>query len=209
MQVILIQDVDTLGQANESVKVKNGYARNYLIPQKLAVEASPSNLKQLEEKMKVKAKKESAMLAQVKQVIAALQSGPVKIGAKTGTSGKIFGSVTALQISRAIKNQKGYEIDRKRITIVDEVKELGTYKSSIDFGSGNVAEMEFEVVGVYGDRRVSEIDEKFDPLAFGVSGEIQQGMFVECKLLKNALQPRVGCIGHRKIVMGVEPMRSG
>ena len=56
MQVILIQDVDTLGQANESVKVKNGYARNYLIPQKLAVEASPSNLKQLEEKMKVKAK---------------------------------------------------------------------------------------------------------------------------------------------------------
>ena len=147
MQVILIQDVDTLGQANEAVKVKNGYARNYLIPRKLAVEANPSNLKQLEEKLKVKAKKEAAMLAQVKQVIAALQDGSVKIGAKTGTSGKIFGSVTALQIARAIKDQKGYEIDRKRITIVDEVKELGTYKSSIDFGGGNVAEMEFEVVG--------------------------------------------------------------
>ena len=147
MQVILIQDVDTLGQANEAVKVKNGYARNYLIPQKLAVEASPSNLKQLEEKLKVKAKKEAAMLAQVKQVIAALQSSPVKIGAKTGTSGKIFGSVTSLQIARAIRDQKGYEIDRKRINIVDEVKELGTYKASIDLGSGNVAEMEFEVVG--------------------------------------------------------------
>ena len=147
MQVILIQDVDTLGQANEAVKVKNGYARNYLIPQKLAVEASPSNLKQLEEKLKVKAKKEAAMLAQVKQVIAALQSSPVKIGAKTGTSGKIFGSVTSLQIARAIKDQKGYEIDRKRISIVDEVKELGTYKASVDFGSGNVAELEFEVVG--------------------------------------------------------------
>jgi len=147
MQVILIQDVDTLGQANESVKVKNGYARNYLIPQKLAVEASPSNLKQLEEKLKVKAKKEAAMLAQVKQVIAALQESPVKIGAKTGTSGKIFGSVTSLQIARAIRDQKGYEIDRKRINIVDEVKELGTYKASIDLGSGNVAEMEFEVVG--------------------------------------------------------------
>jgi len=147
MQVILIQDVDTLGQANEAVKVKNGYARNYLIPQKLAVEASPSNLKQLEEKLKVKAKKEAAMLAQVKQVIAALQESPVKIGAKTGTSGKIFGSVTSLQIARAIRDQKGYEIDRKRINIVDEVKELGTYKASIDLGSGNVAEMEFEVVG--------------------------------------------------------------
>ena len=147
MQVILIQDVDTLGQANESVKVKNGYARNYLIPQKLAVEASPSNLKQLEEKLKVKAKKEAAMLAQVKQVISALQDGAVKIGAKTGTSGKIFGSVTSLQIARAIKDQKGYEIDRKRITIVDEVKELGSYKASVDFGSGNVAEVEFEVIG--------------------------------------------------------------
>jgi len=147
MQVILIQDVDTLGQANEAVKVKNGYARNYLIPQKLAVEASPSNLKQLEEKLKVKAKKEAAMLAQVKQVIAALQESPVKIGAKTGTSGKIFGSVTSLQIARAIRDQKGYDIDRKRINIVDEVKELGTYKASIDLGSGNVAEMEFEVVG--------------------------------------------------------------
>jgi len=147
MNVILIQDVDTLGQANESVKVKNGYARNYLIPHKLAVEANPSNQKQLEERLKVKAKKEAGMLAQVKQVIAALQSGPVKIGAKTGTSGKIFGSVTSLQIARAIKDQKGYEIDRKRISIVDEVKELGTYKASVDFGSGNVAELEFEVVG--------------------------------------------------------------
>jgi large subunit ribosomal protein L9 len=147
MQVILIQDVDTLGQANETVKVKNGYARNYLIPRKLAVEANPSNHKQLEERLKVKAKKEAAMLAQVKQVITALQNGAVKIGAKTGTSGKIFGSVTPLQIARAIKDQKGYEIDRKRITIVDEVKELGTYKASIDFGNGNVAELEFEVVG--------------------------------------------------------------
>jgi large subunit ribosomal protein L9 len=147
MQVILIQDVDTLGQANETVKVKNGYARNYLIPRKLAVEANPSNQKQLEERLKVKAKKEAAMLAQVKQVIAALQESPVKIGAKTGTSGKIFGSVTALQIARAIKDQKGYEIDRKRISIVDDVKELGTYKASIDFGGSNVAEMEFEVVG--------------------------------------------------------------
>ena len=147
MQVILIQDVDTLGQANEAVKVKNGYARNYLIPRKLAVEANPSNLKQLEEKLKVKAKKEAAMLAQVKQVITALQSGPVKIGAKTGTSGKIFGSVTALQISRAIREQKGYEIDRKKISITDEVKEIGTYKAHIDFGNGKNADVDFEVVG--------------------------------------------------------------
>lgn len=146
MQVILIQDIDTLGQANELVKVKNGYARNYLIPQKIAVEASPSNLKQLEERLKVKSKKEAAMLAEITKVIDVLKASPVKIGAKTGTSGKIFGSVTALQIARAIRDQKGYEIDRKRITINDEVKELGSYKATINFSNNNVAEVEFEVV---------------------------------------------------------------
>jgi large subunit ribosomal protein L9 len=147
MEVILIQDVDNLGGRNELVKVKNGYARNYLIPQKFAVEASPTNLKQLAEKVKVQTKKESAMLAQINSVIAVLKESPIKLGAKTGTSGKIFGSVTSLQIARAIRDQKGHEIDRKRITIVDEVKELGTYKASIDFGNSNVTEIEFEVVG--------------------------------------------------------------
>ncbi len=146
MQVILIQDVDNLGGKNELVTVKNGYARNYLIPQKFAVEASPSNLKQLEEKLKVKAKKEAAMLAEINKVVEVLKSSPVKVGAKTGTSGKIFGAVTSLQIARAIRDQKGYEIDRKRINIVDDVKELGSYKATIDFGNGNNTEIEFEVV---------------------------------------------------------------
>lgn len=147
MQVILIQDVDNLGAANELVTVKNGYARNYLIPQKFAVEANSSNLKQLEEKLKVKAKKEAAMLAEINKVTEALKASPVKLTAKTGTTGKIFGSITSLQLARAIREQKGYDIDRKRIAIVDEVKELGTHKATIDFGNGNVTEIEFEVVG--------------------------------------------------------------
>jgi len=147
MQVILIKDVDNLGGANELVTVKNGYARNYLIPQKYAVEANPSNLKQLQERQKVAKKKEDKMLAEIKSVISALQASPVKLTAKTGTSGKIFGSITSLQIARAIRDQKGYEIDRKRISIVDEVKELGAHKASIDFGNGNVTEIDFEVVG--------------------------------------------------------------
>ena len=147
MQVILLQDVDHLGAANEMVNVKNGYARNYLIPRKFAVEASQNNRKQLEERMKVQGKKEAAMLAEINNVIGVLKESPLKIGAKTGTSGKIFGSVTPLQVSRAIRDQKGYQIDRKRITIVDDVKELGTYKANIDFGNGNGTEIEFEVVG--------------------------------------------------------------
>jgi large subunit ribosomal protein L9 len=146
MEVILIQDVDNLGGKNELVKVKNGYARNYLIPQGFALEASPSNRKQLEERHKVARKKEAQMLAQFNSVVAKLAEAPLRVGAKTGTSGKIFGSVTALQLSRAIRDQKGYEIDRKKIHISDEVKELGTYKASIDFGNGQHADVDFEVV---------------------------------------------------------------
>ena len=147
MEIILIQDVDHLGAKNEVVKVKNGYARNYLFPRQLAVEYSPSNRKQLEERMKQVKKKEDKMLAEVNSVIEKLKEAPLKLGAKTGTSGKIFGSVTALQISRAIRDQKGYEIDRRKIQIAEEVKELGSYKASIDFGNGQHADVDFEVVG--------------------------------------------------------------
>jgi len=147
MDVILIKDVDNLGAAHEVVKVRNGYARNFLIPQKFALEASPSNLKQLEEKRKQIKKKEDLMMAAINEVIAKLNEGPVKLGAKTGTSGKIFGSVTSLQLSRAIREQRGYDIDRRKITIIDEVKELGTYKASIDFGNGHSTELSFEVTG--------------------------------------------------------------
>ena len=145
MQVILIQDVNNLGGANELVTVKNGYARNFLIPGKFAVEASPSNMKQLAEKQKQLVKKEEKLLAEINSVISVLQASPLKIGAKTGTSGKIFGSVTSVQIARAIKEQRGYEIDRRRITILDDVKELGNYKAKIDFGKGQEIEVEFEV----------------------------------------------------------------
>jgi large subunit ribosomal protein L9 len=146
MEIILVQDVDNLGAAHERVQVKNGYARNYLIPRKLAIEANPSNLKQLEERLKQKKKKEEKLLAEVNKVIETLKSSPLKIGAKTGTSGKIFGSVTSVQLARAIRDQKGYEIDRRRIHILDEVKELGNFKAKVDFGNGNEAEVEFEVV---------------------------------------------------------------
>lgn len=146
MEIILIQDVDNLGAAHEKVSVKNGYARNFLIPRKLAVEANPANLKQLEERMKQLKKKEDKLMAEVNKVIEVLKASPLKIGAKSGTSGKIFGSVTSVQIGRAIRDQKGYEIDRRRIHIVDDVKELGTYKAKVDFGNGNETEVEFEVV---------------------------------------------------------------
>jgi large subunit ribosomal protein L9 len=145
MQVILIQDVNHLGGAHELVTVKSGYGRNFLIPSKLAIEANSSNLKQLEERKKQLAKKEEKLLAEFNSVVSALQESPLKIGAKTGTSGKIFGSVTSVQIARAIREQKNYEIDRRRIHIIDEVKELGNYKAKIDFGKGKEVQVDFEV----------------------------------------------------------------
>ncbi|PQJ10849.1 50S ribosomal protein L9 [Flavipsychrobacter stenotrophus] len=147
MQIILIKDVDNLGAAHELVEVKPGYARNYLIPQKYAIEASASNTKVMEERRKQLQKKEDKLMAQIANVTEVLKSSPIKIGAKLGVSGKIFGSVTAIQVARAIREQKGYEIDRRRITILDEVKEAGLHKASIDFGKENVVEIEFEVIG--------------------------------------------------------------
>ena len=145
MKIILIKDVDNLGGKDELVNVKNGYARNFLFPTKCAIEATESNTKQLDERLKVKAKKEAAMLAEISQVITILTSSPVKLTAKTGANNKIFGSVTSLQVTQAIRAQKGYEIDRRRITIQDEIKEIGSYKATIDFGNGQNTEIDIEI----------------------------------------------------------------
>jgi len=147
MQVILIKDVDNLGSAHELVSVKPGYARNFLIPEKFAVEASSSNLKMLEERRKQLQKREEKLLAEIAKVTDVLKATPVKIGAKLGVNGKIFGSVTSIQLARAIREQKGYEIDRRRITIIEDVKEAGTYNAQIDFGKENILELSFEVIG--------------------------------------------------------------
>ncbi len=145
MQVILIKDVDNLGGKDELVTVKNGYARNFLFPTKQAIEANSSNLKQLEERLKAKVKKEAAMLAEITKVISVLTSSPIKLTAKTGTSNKIFGTITSLQVTRAIREQKGYEIDRRRISLPEEIKEIGSYKATIDFGNGQITEVDIEI----------------------------------------------------------------
>lgn len=146
MKVILIKEVDNLGGAHELVDVRPGYARNYLIPQKYAIEASKTNLKQLEERQKVFAKREAELLAQFNKVSDVLKESNLKVSAKISESGRIFGSVTTVQIARNIREQKGYEIDRRKIQILDEVKEPGTYNAQLDFGSGRSVDFQFEVV---------------------------------------------------------------
>lgn len=146
MKVILIKEVDNLGGAHELVDVKPGYARNFLIPQKYAIEANSSNLKQLNERQKVQKKKEDALLASISALSTALTAAPVKVSAKIGDNGKLYGSITTVQIARAIREQKSYEIDRRKINILDEVKEAGTFNANVDFGAGKQIEFQIEVV---------------------------------------------------------------
>jgi large subunit ribosomal protein L9 len=146
MQIILIKDLDTLGQKNELVNVKPGYARNYLIPNKIAIEASAGNKAVMLQRAKQILKQENALLAEIAAVTAKLQESPVRLTAKTGTSGRIFGAITSIQVARAIREQKGYEIDRKRISVSDEIKELGDYKIHINFGGAEPVEVDVTIV---------------------------------------------------------------
>jgi large subunit ribosomal protein L9 len=145
MKVILIKEVDNLGGAHEVVDVRPGYARNFLIPQKYAIEASASNMKIQEERQKQLAKKEAKLLENINAVKSALET-PVKLTAKVGENGKIFGAVTSIQLARAIREQKQFEIDRRRINIAEDIKEVGAYKANIDFGANHQVEVSFEVV---------------------------------------------------------------
>jgi large subunit ribosomal protein L9 len=145
MQIILIKDLDTLGQKNELVNVKPGYARNYLIPNKIAVEASSSNKAVMEQRAKHQQKQEAKLLAEINAVTDKLKESPIRLTAKTGTSGRIFGAITSIQVARAIREQKGYEIDRKRISVSDEIKELGSYKVHINFGGAEPVEVDIDI----------------------------------------------------------------
>ena len=147
MQVILTKDIDNLGAKNEVVNVKPGYARNFLLPNHMALEASPQNLKVAEQRQKAQNKKEAEMLKEIEKVKAKLLESALQLTAKTGTSGKIFGSITTIQVARAIKEQKGYEIDRKRISIPDDVKEIGEHKIQLNFGEETVFEMDVVITG--------------------------------------------------------------
>ncbi|MEI6766043.1 MAG: 50S ribosomal protein L9 [Bacteroidota bacterium] len=147
MKVILKQDVPKLGYANDIVKVKNGYGRNFLIPQGYAIILTESNLKNHQEMVKQRSFKEEKIKKEAETLAKALENITVKIGAKAGTSGKIFGSVNAIQIAEAIKGQFGYDIDRKRILVDGEsVKELGTYAAKVNLHKEVKVDIKFEVI---------------------------------------------------------------
>ena len=146
MEIILTQDVDRLGSKDDIVNVKDGYARNFLIPKKMATAATTSAKKVLAENIKQRAHKEAKLIAEANKIAEQLVNKKVKIGAKTSTSGKIFGSVNTIQLAEAI-NKKGFEIDRKQIKLPeDSIKEVGKYTAKIKLHKQVVIDFEFEVI---------------------------------------------------------------
>ena len=146
MEIILLKDLDNVGDKHDVVTVKNGYGRNFLIPQKLAVIANPTNLAKLDALKAEEEAKEAARVDEYKQMAEKLEGQTVKIGVKAGTSGKIFGSVTSIQLSQAINDQFGLEIPRKKINMPEDVKEVGTYSAELVLHKEVTTNLDFELV---------------------------------------------------------------
>ena len=145
MKLILKEDVQGLGYKDDVVEVKNGYGRNYLIPQGKAVIATPAALKVLAEDQRQRAHKLAKIKADAEAAAAALEGVALTIGAKTSSTGTIFGSVNAIQIAEALE-KLGHNVDRKLICIKDSVKEVGKYTATINFHKEVSVEIPFEVV---------------------------------------------------------------
>jgi large subunit ribosomal protein L9 len=147
MEIILIQDVNKLGQKDDLVNVKNGYGRNFLIPQGYAVAATKSAKKMHTENLRQRAHKEEKIKIAAQEIATKLADVKLVVGAKTSTSGKIFGSVNTIQIAESLK-EKGFDIDRKNITLPEDVvKEIGNYKAIIKLHRDVKVEIEFEIKG--------------------------------------------------------------
>ena len=145
MEVILKEDIQGLGYKNDFVKVKPGYARNYLIPKGFAILASPSNRKMIEENIRQAAHKAEKVKQDAESLSESIGELVLEIPAKVGETGKIFGAVTTLQISDALKD-KGFEIDRKKISFKSDVKTAGDFVAVLDLHKEVKHELKFSVV---------------------------------------------------------------
>ncbi len=146
MKVILLKDIERLGDKYDVISVKDGYGRNYLIPQKMAVIANKTNTNKLKSLKDAEEVKRQKMLEEFRKNAELIESKVFTIGAKAGTTEKIFGSVTNVQLANKIKEELGIDLDRKIIEIEEEVKTLGEHKAKVNLHREVVANMTFEVV---------------------------------------------------------------
>ncbi|MBN2662407.1 MAG: 50S ribosomal protein L9 [Bacteroidales bacterium] len=144
MEIILKQDIPKLGNKDDILDVKTGYATNYLIPQGMAIRATATAKKILAENKRQQAHKEERFRAEALEIAKKLEGTKLTIGAKTSSKGKIFGSVTNIQIAEELE-KIGFNIDRKKI-FFDSVKEIGEYKATISLFKDIKSEIDFEVI---------------------------------------------------------------
>ena len=146
MDVILLKNLSTLGDKHDVVTVKNGYGRNFLIPRGLAVIANKSNLAKLDELIAKEKAEEDKRVEEFKEMLVKLEGQTLKIGVKAGTSGKIFGSITNIQIANALRDQIDIDIPRKKIELEEDIKEIGTYTAAIHLHEQVQGSVSFELV---------------------------------------------------------------
>ena len=146
MEVILKEDILNLGYKDDIVDVKKGYARNFLIPEGKAIMASESAKKVIAENNKQRAHKIEQLKKEAEDYAAKMEGTTLTVGAKTSSTGTIFGSVTNIQLAEELA-KKGFEVDRRYILIKDQVKEVGTYTATVKLHKEVSVEITFEVVG--------------------------------------------------------------
>ena len=144
MKVVLLEDVKSLGKKGEIVEVSEGYARNFIIPKKLGVEASPKNLNDLRQQKLNEEKKQAEILAEAEAVAEALKDKVVKLSIRVGKEGKVFGQISTKEIADEAKKQFGLEIDKKKM-VSDAIKAAGTYKIQVKLHPKVVGELTVEV----------------------------------------------------------------
>ena len=146
MQIVLLEDVKALGKKGDVVKVSDGYARNFILPKKLGVEATAKNLNDLKLQKANEQKLAREALEAAQAFAKELEGKTVKIGVKTGEGGRVFGSVSSKEIAEEIKKQLGYEVDKKKLQIENPIKALGVTNVTVKLHPKVTAEIKVHVV---------------------------------------------------------------
>ena len=145
MQVVLLEDVKTLGKKGDIVKANDGYARNFLIPKNLGVEATPANLAKLKQQKAHEAKVAAEQLGEAKQLSDALAGKVLQMKARVGEGGRLFGAIASKEIAQEIKTQLGLDVDKKKIILPEPIKTLGKHEISIRLHKDVLAKLNVEV----------------------------------------------------------------
>lgn len=148
MEIILIQDVKTLGKKGEIVKVNDGYARNFILPKKLGLEATKQNLYELKMQKDAEEKRQRELLDEAKELAKKLEEITIKVTIKAGEGGKTFGSISSKEIAAAVKEQYGLDFDKKKLQLADPIKNAGSYTVSVKLHPQVTAEMKVKVDAV-------------------------------------------------------------